>query len=363
MALTRPRAAAKPARAGDAHRQPKAFARNSLVLGALIVAMIALVGCAKGTESAETQPRESFEVTFDRPLDANLIGIISGQATGVFEDAGLDLVIRFSNEPGGAIREVAAGRADLAVSEEPEVILARDGGLDVVAVAAVVDRPLSSLTWLPGAGIGQIADLRGESVAVAERPYLDAFLDAALSRADVPPDSVRRLRAPEGLSAALLSGRAEATLGGSPNIEGVELRQRNRQPRSVAVNEIGVPSYDEIVLVANAATLDQTEESIRLFIAALERGTEAASADSRAAARDLLESDPSLDPATALEQVEATLPLLRSTTPEQPFGWMDRERWQEFIAWMRDHELIGSLPDASEVLTNQYLPTGPPDNG
>ena len=35
---------------------------------------------------------------------------------------------------------------------------------------------------------------------------------------------------------------------------------------------------------------------------------------------------------------------------------MDPAQWRTFIGWMRDNELISSLPPTSSVLTNAYLP-------
>ena len=58
---------------------------------------------------------------------------------------GLDVQPRVPSDPAAPIKQVAAGRADLAISYEPEVLLAREQGLPVVAVAALVQRPLTSL--------------------------------------------------------------------------------------------------------------------------------------------------------------------------------------------------------------------------
>ena len=66
---------------------------------------------------------------------------------------------------------------DLAISYEPEVLLARDQGLPVKAVAAVVPTPLTSLIWLEGSGIGKVKDLRGKTVATAGIPYQEAYLE------------------------------------------------------------------------------------------------------------------------------------------------------------------------------------------
>ena len=56
-------------------------------------------------------------------------------AEGDFADAGLEVDPQVPSDPSAPIRQVAAGRVDLAISYEPEVVLARDQGLPVVAVA------------------------------------------------------------------------------------------------------------------------------------------------------------------------------------------------------------------------------------
>ena len=75
------------------------------------------------------------------------------------------------SDPSAPIKQVAAGQVDLAISYEPEVMLARDQGLDVVAVAALVSEPLTSLISLPEAGIARPRDLEGKTIATAGIPY------------------------------------------------------------------------------------------------------------------------------------------------------------------------------------------------
>ena len=94
----------------------------------------------------------------------------------------------------------------------------------------------------------------------------------------------------------MLSGRADAMLGGFRNIEGVDLAERGEDPRVVPVDELGIPTYDELVLVASRERLAEDPEAIRLFIAALERGTAAAVADPEAATEAVLDAGDGLDP-------------------------------------------------------------------
>ena len=158
-----------------------------------------------------------------------------------------------------------------------------------------------------------------------------------------------------GLLPAVLSGRADAMLGGFRNVEGVDLELRGEDPRVVPVDELGIPTYDELVLVANADRLDEDPEAIRLFLAALEAGTRDAAADPEAATDAVLEAGDGLDPKLTAAEVDATLPLLY-TGGKQPFGYMDPQEWDAFTGFLFDEGVITTKPTSEEALTNEYLP-------
>ena len=127
------------------------------------------------------------------------------------------------------------------------------------------------------------------------------------------------------------------------------------------VDQLGVPTYDELVLVANREALEAEPEKYELFIAALERGTDAAVERPGAATKAILQANPGLDPKLTEAEIKATLPLLGARTEGQPYGYMDAEEWRTFTGWMRDNGLIGSLPEPGELLSNDYLRRGVPD--
>jgi len=126
------------------------------------------------------------------------------------------------------------------------------------------------------------------------------------------------------------------------------------------VDQLGIPTYDELVLVAQGKALEEDPEQVRLFLAALARGTATAQQDPAAATKALLAANKGLEPRVTEAEVKATLPVL-SAAGERPFGYMDPAEWDEFIGWSRDNGLISSLPRAAQVLTNEYLPGNIPD--
>src|SRR3954453_1508232 len=157
---------------------------------AVLALALALAACGEKSEevSAELQP---FSLTLDFYPNPDHAGIYMAQKLGYFEEAGLDLSIQAPTDPAAPIKEVAAGRTDLAISYEPEVMLAREEGLDVVAVAALVNRPLTSMIWLKKSGIKGIGGLKGKTIATAGIPYQDAYLKAILGRVNLTPDAVK----------------------------------------------------------------------------------------------------------------------------------------------------------------------------
>ena len=323
---------------------------------AVLLLALALAACGEKSEegSAERQP---FSLTLDFYPNPDHAGIYMAQKLGYFEEAGLDLSIDAPSDPAAPIKQVAAGQTDLAISYEPEVALARDKGLDVVAVGALVNRPLTSLIWLQKSGIKGVGDLKGKTIATAGIPYQDAFLKTILARVKLTPEDVKAVNVGFGLLPALVGGSAQAMLGGYSNVEGIDLRERGKAPVVTPVDKLGVPTYDELVLVASGAKLEEDPEAFRLFLAALERGTKAAVENPGAATKAITEANQDLEPKLTAAEVKATLPLLAARTKGQPYGYLDPKAWETFAGWMRDNGLIKALPQEGE-LDNSYLPSG-----
>ncbi|MDQ3728097.1 MAG: ABC transporter substrate-binding protein [Actinomycetota bacterium] len=329
-------------------------------LAGLVLVASLVAGCGEKEESIRGSEPEELQLMLDFFVNPDHAGIYAALENGHFEEAGLDVTPRVPSDPSAPIKLVASGETDLAVSYEPEVLLARDQGLPVVAVASLVSEPLTSLISLPDAGIATPADLRDKTIATAGIPYQDAFLGRILRDERIDEDDVEQVSVGLGLEQAVLSGKADAMLGGFRNIEGVSLEERGENPRVVPADELGIPTYDELVLVASSDAIEENPEPIRLFIAALERGTKDAIEDPGAATDAIVEAGDGLDPKLTEAEVEATLPLL-DPPGRQPFGYMDEAEWDEFASFLAEEGFIQALPEPGEAFTNELLPGEVPE--
>jgi putative hydroxymethylpyrimidine transport system substrate-binding protein len=317
-------------------------------------AVLALgAGCGEREESETPSGTEELRLMLDFFPNADHTPIYAAEAGGHFKALGLDVQVRAPSDPAAPLRQAAAGRVDLAISYTPEVMRARDKGVDVVAVGALVQRPLTSIVSLPHAKIRSPEDLRGKEVGTAGIDYQSAFLQAILEQAGVDPADVKERNVGFDLTPALLTKKVDATLGSFWNYEGVDLKLKKRDPQIIRVDQAGVPPYDELVFVASQKTVKEKGDQIRGFLGALARGVRDLRSDPEKGLDALLRANRDLDPKLQAAVLKATLPLY-APPQGRPFGFQDPREWTAFGDFMRKTGLIQK--GAEGAFTNDLLP-------
>ena len=318
---------------------------------------VALSACGEKEDRAAGPPpaREKVTLVLDYFPNADHAGIYAAEATGAFARAGLDVDIRVPGDPSEPLKLVAAGKADLAISYEPELFLARDKGVELVGIGAIAQKPLTSIVALGSARIRTVADLEGKTVGTAGIPYQSAYLKTILEEAGVDPKSVKEVNVGFNLVPAMLSKKVDATLGAFWNYEGVQLAREGKKPTIIRMERVGVPTYDELVLVADQERLGRRGKLYRRFLQALRQGTEAVRDDPEAGIAPLLKANTDLDRGLQLAAVKATLPVLFPEDAKRPFGWQEPEEWRRYGAWMRENRLVEN-PPTQALLSNEFLP-------
>jgi putative hydroxymethylpyrimidine transport system substrate-binding protein len=298
-----------------------------------------------------------MRVVLDYLPNADHAGLYAAQAEGDYKAAGLDVTLTPPPDPAAPLKLLRAGRADLAISYEPELLLARDAGAtDLVAVAALVQKPLTSVMSIGKHAIRDPAKLAGQRVGTAGIPYQSAYLKTILAHAGVDPASVKETNVGFNLVPAMLSGKVAATLGAFWNYEGVDLQRRGKHPVSLRMDQLGVPTYAELVVVARREDLDvDGANRVRRFLQATARGYTRLKAAPEQGVDALLQADKGLDRGLQLASVKATTTAFFPADSSQPWGWQDRATWDRYAAWMKDNGLLKGEPNGGAALTTEFL--------
>jgi len=331
---------------------------RALALLLALPCLLALAACGSKQDALSAPATKPFSVMLDWFPNADHAPLYTAIAHGDFATVGLDVRPVVPTESAEPLKLLAAGKVDMAISYEPELLLARDQGLKVVSIGALVQRPLTSIIALPGAHVRNVADLAGKRVGTAGIAYQAAELHTALQRAGVNPSSVTESDVGFNLVPAMLSGRVAATLGGYWNYEAIQLEQMNKKPVVIPIDKAGVPTYDELVLAVREDEAGMRGQDLRAFLQALTHGEQQVRADAAAAAGLIVKANPSAQQKLQLASIEATLPASLPSTHSKPYGWQDPSAWAAFGRWMYAHKLIHSNPNAAGLppFTNEFLP-------
>lgn len=317
-----------------------------------------LAGCGELQNVTKPGGAKPLSVMLDWFPNADHAALYAGIDDGYFSDAGLEVKPVVPAEAAEPLKLLAAGKVEMAISYEPELLLARDEGLKLVSIAALVQRPLTSIIALPSSHVKSVANLAGKKVGTAGIPYQAAELRTALRHAGVSPSKVTEVNVGFDLVQSMLSGRVAATLGGYWNYEALQLEQMKKRPLVIPVDEAGVPSYDELVLVVREEEAHHRGPELRSFLQALSRGESAVAANPQKAAKQIMQANPGLQEKLELASIEKTLPAAKPSNSEKPFGWQAPGEWASFGAWMFKENLLKHNPDTGGLppLTNEYLP-------
>jgi putative hydroxymethylpyrimidine transport system substrate-binding protein len=316
-----------------------------------------LSACGTKQDTITAPAPKHFTVLLDFFPNADHAALYSAIARGDFRAVGLEVQPLSPAEPAEPLKLLAAGKVDMAISYEPELLLARDQGLKLVSIAALVQRPLTSIIALPGSHVRRVADLAGKTVGTAGIAYQTAELQTALQTAGVPPSRVKQVNVGFNLVPAMLSGKVAATLGGFWNYEAIQLEREHKQPVTIPVDRAGVPAYDELVLVVREDEARSRGQDLRAFLHALIQGEHEVRSDPAAASDLVVKANPSLDRGLQLASIERTLPATQPSEAGKPIGWQDPAAWASFASWMFTHRLLVHQPNgALQPFTNEFLP-------
>ena len=239
---------------------------------------------------------------------------------------GVRLQIRTPGSQPDSLKLLAAGRVDIGVLDIHDLAIAREQGLDVVGIAALVQQPLAAIIARPG--IRRPRDLEDHVVGVSGLPSDPAFLRAVIEHDGGDYRKVRQVTIGFAAVSALLTRKIDA-VPAFWNAEGVALRQRGLETNEFRVEDFGAPRYPEVVLVTTRKTLHRRRAAIQRALRAIEDGARSTLAHPQPAVRQIAQAAGSADLRLIRAQLEAVAP---ATRPPLALDRASLERWATFDA-------------------------------
>jgi ABC-type nitrate/sulfonate/bicarbonate transport system substrate-binding protein len=302
-------------------------------------------------------PTHSTEmpVTLDADPNAENIAPVMAEAEKHFENAGLTVSIGGPKNSARAVKYVALGIDAVGIVQQPQVLLAteEEGGAPLLAIGSVIKQNNAAMIWLPKSGITDVADLKGKAIGIPGVPFQEAFLGEILSRAGLTLEDVEVKRTNYKSMAALLEGRVDAIFGVQWNVEGAALEARGAEPVIKRAQSLGIPGYEELVVVAPAKCVAKHPAVYRDFMKAVVRGPEEVRKH-HGIAVSLISENYGFDPRFRM-RTDVRVPLKASAPLRTEDAHMNLARVAHLADWMYEKGILERKPPVRQLFTNDYV--------
>lgn len=310
-----------------------------------------------GAESPAAEPA-TLKVALDWFPNPDHVALYYAQDNGFYDDQNLTVEFETPSDVTAGLKLVATNKFDLSIFYQGDMFFAAQESLPVIAVGSLVPQPLNSLMALADSKVQGPDSVKGATIGVAGLPFDDAILETIRTTQGLSESDVSSVNVGFDLVPALLSKQVDAAIGTYFNIEGIHIESETGEaPVIVKMEELGVPTYDELIVVANSERLQSDPayaDAVTRFLTALTGATTAAQAD-EAGSIASMEANTEYTKEEIGAMVPDTLPLL--TSPQGlATGCFNLDAWQTFGDWMFDNGLLDTAIDPATIATNDYLP-------
>ena len=302
--------------------------------GAMLLGAVLMLASAGSSLAAE-----KFTVLLDWFVNPDHAPLFVAQEKGYFAEKGLDVEFIAPANPNDPPKLVAAGKADIAVSYQPQHQMQVDEGLPLTRIATVVATPLNSLVVLADGPIKTIADLKGKSVGYSVGGFETVLLKVMLKEVGLTPEDVKLVNVNFSLSPSLFAGQVDAVIGAFRNFELNQMDIEKRPGKAFYVEENGIPPYDELILVAHKDRVN--DEKMRGFVDAMEAGVQYLINNPDESWELFIKGDrKELDDELNKRAWADTLPRF-ALRP----GALDQKRYERFAQFLKEQGIIKAIPE------------------
>lgn len=320
----------------------KKLTTMSTMILALSLALLLAVSCDSEPETA------SVKLALDWYPNANHLGLFIGQQKGYFEEENLDVTMYTPSDPSTVLQTVGAGQDDFGMSYQPDVLLARNEGVPVVSILGVVQHPLNSLMTLESSGITRPAQLAGKKVGYPGIPTNEPLLETMLKHDGLSGlEDIELVNIGWNISESLISEKVDGVVGAYWTHESINMENIGYPVNVMRMEEWGVPDYYELVLVTSESYLEENQDVAERFIRAVKRGFEEAIENPQAGVDVLVAENPGeIDEAIDRPGADLLVPMWQLPSGGG-FGTQEPGRWNSFVQWMKDNDMLEQSLDAS----------------
>jgi NitT/TauT family transport system substrate-binding protein len=281
------------------------------------------------------------------------------QDKGWFKDAGVEPSLEDGQGSTVAVQLISAGKIDIGYVSLGAVIVARDKGVPVKAIAGILRKNDYGVLVGENTDIRVPKDLEGKLLYFSPSSVETLYMDLFFKKNGVDKSKIN-------LTSIDLSTKVSTYMSGKGDAMFVPIpiytiRAAPRLSRGILFADYGIP-MPGFGLISSDDIIAQKPKALGAFVAAMQKAWGAVQNDPamRVAAIDaLLANRPQakLDRTIVTQQLDSVLPFLVTPGTEgKPLLWQSPAEWEGAIAINEEAGAIRPGAKATDFYTNQFVP-------
>jgi NitT/TauT family transport system substrate-binding protein len=281
---------------------------------------------------------------------AQFAGFYVAQQQGFYKREGLQVMLNAGGVDFPAIQLVAVGGEQFGVTGADQIILAREKGAPVVAVAVIYQRSPMVFFALQKSGISSPKQFEGKRVGVKLGGNEELTYRALIRNAGVDPRRVKEIPVKYDMT-PLFTGQVDVWPGYTIN-EVIVAQEQGFEVNVIQPADYGVDLYAD-ALFTTETTLREHPEMVRKFVKATMDGWQYAIDHPEQGVDDTLRYSDKLNPAHETKMLTASIPLVKVNG--HALGWMDLAKWRHMEELLKTQGFIKSDVDVQKAFTNDFI--------
>lgn len=324
----------------------------------IMVSLLLLLLSACGKEAAEkkggsNEKLQKVSLMLDWYPNAVHSFLFAAEEKGYFKQQGLDVDIQMPADTNDPLKLVAANQMDMALSYQPQVLVARSEDIPVQSFGAIVRHPLNQLMVQADGPIQSPKDLAGKTIGYPSIPLDEAIVQTMVKADGGNAEKIKMVDVGWDLIPAMATKKTDALIGGYINHEKLLLDKEGHPMRTLNPADFGVPDYYELVLVASEKGLKEKPAVFKKFMAAITEGQKYVQSHPEDGLSILMNHEDKTSPLekdVETKSLQILLPLMDAK--EKPFGYQDPETWKNTAQWLKDNKVIKPTVQAGDAFIN-----------
>lgn len=314
----------------------------------VLATAIPLLLCGCSDEGANGAKPDKVSLRLAWVYDMAEVGIFVAKDQGLYEKEGIDLEIK----PGGfgldPFKLVAAGTDDFGVGGAVNLLLAREKGMPLVAVAAEFQETPVGFIVRKDSGIKNFTDFRGKRVGVQTGADTDTLYRALLMKNGMTSDDVKEVPI-QFDPKPFVSGQIDVLPGYVTN-QPITLANQGIETNVITAASQGLSIYGNVYF-ANESTLNGNPDLVKRFLRATEAGWKLAMQNPELAIAAIKKRSDDFSEADLRKIYAAVMPFINADTQSVPLLGMTEGRWTATYGVLRDAGLSESPKPVNQAFT------------